>query len=135
MDILSDFGDSKKINNFYPSIQLQNNYFECNNHSTEIIEGPEIKYILNKQGFRSQDFDNFNKDNYNILVAGDSFTYGDGLPYDCTWHQILKNNFFKKNVEVFNQGNCKKCFCFYKKVWQSRLYNYFNATRKQKHNI
>ena len=101
---LYDLGNPNKISNFMPDFEEKKSYFEYESNSPKIIDGPEISYFLNKQGFRSQDFDNFDSKNFNILVAGDSFTFGDSLPNDCVWPQILKNKFVKKNIEIFNLG-------------------------------
>ena len=81
--------DRNFIGIFDVDMNFNNN--ECLIGSPKIIEGPEIKYIVNKDMFRSQDFDNFNQNDFNILFSGDSFTFGDSLPEDYCYPNMLKN--------------------------------------------
>ena len=53
-------------------------------------------YILNRDGFRSQHFENFNQEDYNVLTAGCSFTFGVGLPKDYIWNDMMINHIGKK---------------------------------------
>lgn len=66
----------------------------------------KIQYRLNKQLFRSQHFKQLDESNINILYAGCSITYGDGLPEELIWSGMLtsklKDFYIKNNVESFN---------------------------------
>jgi hypothetical protein len=95
------------ISTFDPSNQPQDDYFFWHGGSTAVLKGPEVKYYLNKDGFRSQDFNNFNIKDTNILCAGDSFTFGDSLPLECVWPSILQKTLKDKgsNVEIYNVGS------------------------------
>jgi len=62
-------------------------------------------YKLNKDGFRSKNFEEFNKDNINILFAGCSVTFGQGLPEELTWPYMLVEKLekkIKKNISYYN---------------------------------
>lgn len=71
------------------------------------IAGPQISYRINKDGFRSDHFEQLNSQNYNVLVGGCSYTFGEGMLEDRTWTNLLKNNIqntMQKNVKFFNTG-------------------------------
>jgi hypothetical protein len=69
---------------------------------------PVLEYKINRNGFRSQHFENFNSEDINVLVAGCSFTYGDGLPENYVWGNLLTNKiqskFLDKSVQQYNLG-------------------------------
>lgn len=71
--------------------------------SPKVIDGPEIIYNLNKQGFRSQDFDNFNTEKPSILFGGDSFTFGDSLPKECCYPDMVYHK-LNKEYDIYNIG-------------------------------
>ena len=54
-----------------------------------VIEGPQVVYKINKDGFRSNHFSEFNKDKDSILFGGCSITLGEGLPEDLTWYKQI----------------------------------------------
>jgi hypothetical protein len=56
-----------------------------------VVEGPEIIYKINSDGFRSNHFKHFNPEIDNILFAGCSVTLGEGLPEDLTWYKQLSD--------------------------------------------
>lgn len=63
----------------------------------EEIDGPKIKYTLNKFGFRSKEFKTFEKQNINILYSGCSFTWGDGVFEEEMWTNVLTNKIEELN--------------------------------------
>lgn len=79
--------------------KTENDYLYTDNMgSFGIIEGPQVVYKINKDGFRSNHFSEFNKDKDSILFAGCSITMGEGLPEDLTWYKIMSN---KTKVDNF----------------------------------
>lgn len=98
------------VNNFNQRFDKNNNefdFFEEDSQEKSIFPNNNIKYNLNKFGFRSQSFENFNKSNTNILYAGCSFTFGLGLPEQYMWSNILTNKiktYTNQNIESFNIG-------------------------------
>ena len=70
------------------------------------FEGPEFKYFINEDGFRSKNFSEFNPNNTNILFLGCSITQGAGLPEECMWTTKLvdkiKNDTPDKQIDHYN---------------------------------
>lgn len=70
--------------------------------------GEPFEYKMNRSGFRSQHFENIKSDDINILFAGCSWTYGDGLPDEMVWRSVLtekiKTLYPNENVEQYNVG-------------------------------
>lgn len=61
------------------------------------IDISEFGYSLNNDGHRCDEFTkNHNKKDH-ILFAGDSFTFGEGVPYMKNWSGILYEKYNKKN--------------------------------------
>lgn len=69
--------------------------------SPDVVLGPDINYHVNDYGFRSQNFDNFNINKFNILFGGDSFTFGDSMPEELCYPYMIKNK-LKFYCEVYN---------------------------------
>jgi len=100
---------------FLPSMQGPEHYL-CENeylHTTfmngrvEPGEGSYFQYRINKNSFRSDHFNILNNENLNILVAGCSYTFGEGLPEEYIWPTLLKNKIQKnsnKKVQMYNLG-------------------------------
>ena len=65
-----------------------------------------VKYVINRNGFRSQHFQNFKPDDLNILFAGCSITHGTALPDEYVWRSILtekvKTLHPDRNVEAYS---------------------------------
>lgn len=71
------------------------------------LEGPPVKYKLNKYGFRSDPFKKLGNSKINILTAGCSWTYGEGIPTEYVWPEVLSNKIKEKagkEVCVYNLG-------------------------------
>lgn len=69
--------------------------------------GPKVLYRLNKDGFRSKNFENYEKDDLNVLVAGCSLTFGEGVPQEISWAGMLEpkiKDIFSKDVTLYNIG-------------------------------
>ena len=66
----------------------------------------QIEFRLNNHLFRSQHFKQLNESNINILYAGCSYTYGDGLPEELVWSGMLtsklKSFYANDNIETFS---------------------------------
>lgn len=62
-------------------------------------------YKINKQGFRSKVFEDFDKNKTNVLFAGCSVTFGCGLPEGMNWADFLVNKMkkeFTDNIDHYN---------------------------------
>lgn len=59
-------------------------------------------YTSNAQGFRSlYDFEN-DPERYQVLIVGDSFTFGDGINDEITWPHLLQQ--LDRDLNVLNMG-------------------------------
>lgn len=92
------------IGTFDVNIGIHDDYFDWETGSPKILDGPDIKYKLNKYGFRSKDFDEFNESDFNILFGGDSYTFGDSLPLECIYPTMLKDELSKtiESISCYN---------------------------------
>lgn len=75
----------------------------------------EISYRLNNCGHRSDDFTKLSKEKFNVLFAGCSTTFGQGLNIEDTWPKILYSILSKKYPDIgpfqslgFPGGSCFK---------------------------
>jgi hypothetical protein len=64
----------------------------------KVEEDKNIFYKLNKHGHRSEDFKVGT--GFNVLFAGDSFTFGEGLPYMKNWSGYLFEKIKNKNNKL-----------------------------------
>jgi hypothetical protein len=64
----------------------------------------ENDFKVNSSGFRSDEFVTLNKNNFNLLYSGDSFTFGYGLNTKHMWSNILteKIKLIKPRVRSWN---------------------------------
>jgi hypothetical protein len=59
---------TKVKNKFAEKYKKEDEYLITDNvHGKVLVDGPEILYKINKDGFRSQHFQNFNKDKKNTI--------------------------------------------------------------------
>jgi hypothetical protein len=82
-------------------------YTKYMNNRIEPMEGPVFFYRINSNGFRSDHFEKLSSDNINILVAGCSYTFGEGIPEEYTWARLLENkiaSLYSKPVKLYNLG-------------------------------
>ncbi len=62
-------------------------------------------YRLNNEGFRGDDFTRRKPEGtYRIAVAGDSFTFGEGVATEATFAELIERNLAGRGVEVLNLG-------------------------------
>jgi len=66
------------------------------------LSGDKITYSLNSHGYRCENFENYEDDNF-ILVLGCSHTYGTALHNQHIWHSYLGEYM---SLPVMNLGNC-----------------------------
>lgn len=71
-----------------------------------VVEGPPVFYRINSHGFRSKHFNNFENNKETILFSGCSWTFGEGLPEQYIWTQLVANKFAESGREVdhYNLG-------------------------------
>lgn len=75
-------------------------------------QNSEFKYknTYNELGNREYNIDSFssNHKKINIVCLGDSFTEGDGAPYDSTWTKCFEKQLYaqKKGFSIYNAGVC-----------------------------
>jgi hypothetical protein len=70
-----------------------------------VHHGPELTYRVNRQGFRSKHFQKLDPNKINILYAGCSWTFGEGIVEEHAWSNILSNKIqehCKKEVDYHN---------------------------------
>jgi hypothetical protein len=65
----------------------------------------DFDYSLNSLGLRSEEF----LKGSNLLFAGCSFTFGEGLPYKSNWSGILFDEISMKNAQVGQYHNLGYC--------------------------
>lgn len=90
-------------------IMRDDGYLEIKNVGDPvIIPGPDITYVINEDGFRSQHFKTLEEDNTNILYGGCSWTFGEALPNEYTWYHMLAEKVdtihVDKKVTYYNTG-------------------------------
>jgi hypothetical protein len=64
-----------------------------------------VTYKINKDGFRSKHFQEFDKNKDSILFGGCSWTFGEGLPEEYSWTYLLKQKIEKqsnKELDLYN---------------------------------
>jgi hypothetical protein len=69
------------------------------------VPGPDVWYRINSHGFRCDTLSSPDKNSINILVAGDSLTFGEGIPAEFMWSNQLAGMVHQKtgkNVSVTN---------------------------------
>lgn len=82
--------------------------------------GPQIKYKINKQGFRmDKDFEDVNLDNY-FLSIGCSFAFGLGMPYEELYTNLVAKETNTDSVLLANTGQGMDTFFHNFFVWVSR---------------
>lgn len=69
------------------------------------VPGPYFEYRLNSQGYRTKNFTQLKETNYNILYSGCSYTFGEGIPEEYMWTNLLSKtikNSFNKSIDFYN---------------------------------
>jgi|LauGreDrversion4_2_1035121.scaffolds.fasta_scaffold00053_61 hypothetical protein len=96
------YANSNVIPEDIKDVEFEGRYSLCKQNITgekNVVEGPDFLYKLNQDGFRSTDFLEFDKNKNNILFAGCSITFGQGLPEDLVWPQVLMSSLVSQNPE------------------------------------
>lgn len=114
--------DSLKIDKIFDTYNIMNDvkrhkidhYFEGEyiyvqkTFPEEVILRPEIEnfyYKINLDGFRSKPFTKINNNKTNVLFAGCSITFGQGLPDGLCWIDFLINKMsakFEMDIDYYN---------------------------------
>ncbi len=88
-------------------------YLAWDTGRSHYMNSPEFKYWrpTNEHGMGDYSFDSLSRlDGVKIMAMGDSFTEGDGAPYDSSWvkqlERILNENRSGKPVITMNAGIC-----------------------------
>lgn len=88
--------------NYNKDLEIDENGFFITrgNWYKKLSDGPEVIYKLNPMGFRSREFKKLESNKNNILFAGCSFTFGEGLPEEYTWTKMLTNKMCNRYSDV-----------------------------------
>ena len=93
---------NKKVHHMYMDTEL--NYQNIRNsfpkHLQELYDTP-IEYKWNNDTFR--DYREFSESNDGHIAIGDSFTEGEGVPYNMIWHRHLEKYL---GEPIYNLGMC-----------------------------
>ncbi|MCB9256451.1 MAG: hypothetical protein H6579_04920 [Chitinophagales bacterium] len=107
--------EEKQLNTYsYKFQSFKNTWFHTWPPNTTIKHGlDEFKYTnsYNELGHRETSYQNFQEDtsSVKIICLGDSFTEGDGAPYDSSWVRFFENSLstsLDTNVLAYNAGVC-----------------------------
>lgn len=66
-----------------------------------------MKVTVNSHGFRDREYSPAKGDDYRIAVLGDSITFGNGVPIEEAYSEVLEaslNDRFERRVDVLNMG-------------------------------
>jgi hypothetical protein len=70
-------------------------------------KNPQVIYKLNRDGFRSENFEKLKSSNLNVLISGCSLTFGQGVFQENSWPELfskkLSNNSIKP-IKMYNLG-------------------------------
>jgi len=81
----------------------EDDYYYTYNVHTGLSQFNKILYKLNKQGFRSNNFNTVNKEKFTVLYSGCSVTFGQDLPEEMLWTKLVTKELSKnKEVEEYN---------------------------------
>jgi hypothetical protein len=71
-----------------------------------VVDGPPVFYRINHDGFRSKHFNKFDDSLETVLFSGCSWTFGEGLPEQYIWPQLVVDKITKsgKLVDHYNIG-------------------------------
>lgn len=129
--ILDSYETINKIKSEKEDFYEKDNYFYTKKTFLEENIGSglgdcDFYYKLNKNGFRSKNFNEFNQTKTNFLFAGCSITYGVGLPEGLSWTDFFikkisnsENNFDYYNISLPAASiflNFKNILAFFKSV-------------------
>ena len=97
-------------------------------NSSRIKKEKEWQYFnqYNEFGNREKSIDNFENDTVSIkvLCLGDSFTEGDGAPYDSSWVRLFERKLNSKDnlkYKIYNAGACGSDVFYNYKILTNKL--------------
>jgi hypothetical protein len=103
-------------------------YHTNKSNSSRIKKEKEWQYFnqYNEFGNREKSIDNFVNDTISIkvLCLGDSFTEGDGAPYDSSWVRLFErkiNSKEKLRYKIYNAGACGSDVFYNYKILTNKL--------------
>jgi hypothetical protein len=70
-------------------------------------KNPQVVYKLNKDGFRSENFEKLKSSNLNVLISGCSLTFGQGVFQEDSWPELFSktlNSNHRKPIKMYNLG-------------------------------
>lgn len=108
--------------------QSRNSWYHTwpSNHDLEFGQ-EEFTYLnhYNDLGHRERDFSDFLSDTSEtkIICLGDSFTEGDGAPYDSSWVRTFEKFYLQKDssLAVYNAGVCGSDALFNHVIFRDKL--------------
>lgn len=120
---------SENISGIYvsPYHKLNKTFFTWEPSTTISYNQEEFNYIneINELGHRELPLDSFkNNNSVKILCLGDSFTEGDGAPYDSSWvrrFEHLLNQNLDTNFVCYNAGVCGSDIFFNYMILKEKL--------------
>ena len=97
MQMVFDSDKNKRLTGYW-----ENDYYYTHNVHTMRLS-KDILYVLNKQGFRCNNFSPVNKEKFTVLYSGCSVTFGQDLPEEMLWTKLVTKELSKnKDVEEYN---------------------------------
>ena len=103
-------------------------YYTNKPNSSRIKKEKEWQYFnqYNEFGNREKAIDNFINDTFSIKVVclGDSFTEGDGAPYDSSWVRLFERKLNLKDslkYKIYNAGACGSDVFYNHKILTNKL--------------
>jgi hypothetical protein len=70
-------------------------------------KNPQVIYRLNKDGFRSENFEKLESSNLNVLISGCSVTFGQGVFQENSWPELFAKTLSdnsSKPIKMYNLG-------------------------------
>lgn len=85
------------------SMLTRDGYWSDDYFYTKSTNADDVVYKINKDGFRTDNFEPLNNDNFNILYSGCSFSFGQDLPQQLMWSNFVTDHFKTiKNTKGYN---------------------------------
>ena len=106
MDTLGIFSKMSKIIEKSDDWKLnEDGYLILKSFKENEIKNDEynFSYKINKHGYRTNNFKEFNKDKIKILFSGCSHTFGEGLPEEMIWTSLV-DKYIGNDTDSYNLG-------------------------------
>ena len=97
--------EKRDMLNVFDKKHLETFTYRFSSQHWDRVDGPEIDLVLNSYGFRSPEFEKLSSDNLNVLYLGCSFTFGDGLPSEYRWSDMLTKEIQSKSDKTVKHWN------------------------------